>query len=103
MELDITAKLDGIDFGATGLTEIYQNVQTILVTALGSVPLDRQLGINTDMLDSPTPAAKAKLTAEIIAAIHKDEPRVQVTRVTYTGDGQEGKLVPKVRVKIRNA
>lgn len=100
MEVDITAKLEGVNFGATGITEILQNVQTILTTSKYSVPLDREFGINSTMLDLPIPIAKAKLTSEIISAVHKWEPRVRVTKVSFEGDGLDGKLVPKVRVKI---
>jgi phage baseplate assembly protein W len=99
-EFDITATLDGIDFGATGIAEILQNVRTILTTPKYSVPLDRNFGLNATMLDAPVPVAQAKLTAEIIAAVHKYEPRVRVTKVLYEGDGQEGILRPKVRVRI---
>jgi phage baseplate assembly protein W len=100
IEIDITAQLDEVDFGATGHIEILQNVRTIITTPRYSVPLDRNFGLNATMLDEPLPVAKAKLTAEIIAAIHKYEPRVKVTKVLYDGNAMEGVLVPKVRVKI---
>ena len=44
--------------------------------------------------------AKAKLTAEIIAAINRWEPRVTVTQVIFDGDGMDGILRPKVRLRI---
>lgn len=99
-EFDITAKLDGVDLGVTGVGEILQNVRTIITTAKFSVPLDREFGMNATMLDLPLPVAKAKITSEIITAVHKWEPRVQVTKVFFDGDGLDGKLVPKVRVTI---
>ena len=100
MEFDITATPGPINFKPTRLEEILQNVRTILVTLKHSVPLDRNFGISATMLDSPMPAAQAKLTAEIIDAVQRYEPRVHVTQVTYSGNGADGVLRPKVRVKI---
>lgn len=79
--------------------EILQNVRTILSTPKFSVPLDRDFGINTTLLDKPTPIAKAKLSSEIILAIKKYEPRAKITKITFTGD-MDGKLQPKVQVMI---
>lgn len=100
MDFDITATLDKVDFNAEGLTEVMQNVRTILSTVRGSVPLDRSFGVDLALLDSPLPIAQAKLSNEIMAAVNKYEPRAQVVQVTYSGDGLDGKLVPKVRLRI---
>jgi phage baseplate assembly protein W len=100
MELDITAALEQIDFAPASVTrEIIQNVRTIFTTMKYSVPLDRLFGVNIVMLDRPMPKAIAALQAEIITAIHKYEPRCQVTKVSFDGD-IDGKLIPKVRIKI---
>ena len=104
MEIDVTASLVAIEFApANTLTEILQNVRTILTTPKYSVPLDRDFGIDVTMLDEPMPVAQARLTAEIIAAVQQWEPRVQVTKVSYDGDiadGMDGILRPRVRVRI---
>lgn len=103
MEVDVTATLGKINFSPDTLTEILQNVRTILSTPKYSVPLDRDFGIDVTMLDEPMPVAQARLTAEIIAAVQQWEPRVQVTKVSYDGDiadGMDGILRPRVRVRI---
>lgn len=100
MEVDILARLEGVDFApADTLTEVIQNVRTICATTKYSVPLDRRFGLNAVMLDAPTPKAMAALQAEIIMAIRKYEPRARVTQVSFEGD-MDGKLIPKVRVRI---
>ena len=81
------------------LEEIFQNIRTILSTPKGSVPLDRDFGIDLSYLDSPTPVAEAKLTTEIIAAVKRYDPRVSVTAISFTGD-MDGKLKPVVEVRI---
>lgn len=104
MEFDVTGQLGPINFApATAVEEILQNVRTIITTPKFSVPLDRDFGLTMTMLDDPMPAAQAKLTAEIIAAIHRWERRVRVTNVSYVegvGDAMDGRLIPKVRVRI---
>ncbi len=103
MEFDITATLGDIDFGATGAKEILQNIRTILSTVKGSVPLDRSFGLSVTMLDAPLPAAKTKLAAEIIMAVHKYEPRFRVTKVFWGEDASgamDGIIKPTVRGRI---
>ena len=81
------------------MAEVIQTVRTICATTKYSVPLDRRFGLNAVMLDAPTPKAMAALQAEIIMAIRKYEPRARVTQVSFEGD-MDGKLIPKVRVRI---
>jgi phage baseplate assembly protein W len=62
--------------------------------------LDRNFGLEAVMLDEPLPVAQVKLTAKVIAAVHKYEPRFRVTRVLYSGDAMDGALRPTVRGRI---
>ena len=80
--------------------EIAQNILTIISTAKGSVPMYREFGISDKLLDYPVQTVKVKLTAEIVAAVAKFEPRAKVTQVTFDGDGVEGKVFPTVWFKI---
>ena len=104
MEFEATGQFERIKFApASKAEEIAQNVRTILTTPKYSVPLDREFGLSVTMLDAPLPVAQARLTAEIIAALHKWEPRVRVTHVSFVNSAAEamdGKLIPKVRYKI---
>lgn len=97
----ITAKNGDINFApASQLEEIIQNVRTILTTYKKTVPMDRELGINPEVLDLPISAAQAAMTADIVSSIHRYEPRAKVVSVDYEGEEMEGNLVPKVRIKI---
>lgn len=101
MEIDIlTASQEEIDFAPDTVTEeIIQNVRTICTTPKYSVPMDRLFGVDTEILDRPTPKAMAQLQAEIIQAVRKYEPRCRVRKVTFEGDN-DGKLTVKVRIEI---
>lgn len=83
--------------------EIYQNIATILKTIQGSVPLDRDFGVDGSYIDLPMPMAKGQWQAEIIDAIEQDEPRVRVLQVDFeenTIDAMDGILSPIVTVEI---
>lgn len=101
MEIDIlTASSEEINFApATEAEEIAQNVRTIISTPKYSVPMDRLFGVDTEIIDRPTPKAMAQIQAEIIQAIRKYEPRCKVKKVTFEGN-EDGKLNVKVRVEI---
>ena len=100
MTLEITGK-DTNEFSwqpDTELEEVIQNVRTILTTRRGSVPLDRGFGINTSLIDLPATVIKSRLTAEIIEAVERFEPRVRVESVKFLGDGADGVIYPVVKV-----
>lgn len=85
---------------ASDVEEAVQNVRTILATLKGTVPLDRNFGVNCIMLDAPQPAAEAAMTADIIEAITKYEPRAKPVNVQFAIDHLTGKLAPKVYILI---
>jgi hypothetical protein len=89
-----------IDFGATGVEEVFQNVKYILLTEYFSVPLDREFGMDFTMVDKPIPIAEAMLTQEIAIKISLYEPRCQFTEINFEGKGIEGKLNPLVTINI---
>lgn len=75
--------------------EIVRNVRTLLATPLGTCPLHRTFGIDTAILDNPTPVAQNLMAVEIMDAVERWEPRVRVTDVTFRAD-EQGKLHAKV-------
>ena len=107
MQIDVSARLDGIDFAPKDiLTEIIQNVRTIISTTQFSVPLDRRFGIDGTVIDLPLPVAMARISAEVIRAITEYEPRCRVVSVdferTEATDAEEGHLFPKVSIAIKD-
>jgi phage baseplate assembly protein W len=90
-------------FPATIVEEIIQNIQTLLTTVLGSVPLDRDLGIEAVFIDEPEPRGMMKLSIYAMETIQENEPRVEVTNIEFvplTNDALDGRLYPKVTVRI---
>lgn len=81
------------------VNEILQNVRTILATTKGTIPLDREFGIDGSVIDMPTMQAQAYLTNEIFRAIRRYEPRVSIDNITFDGE-IAGKLIPKVVITI---
>lgn len=81
--------------------EILQNVATILSTPKGSVPLDREFGVDVSFLDRPVQVAKVMMLSAVTEAIEEFEPRAKVERVTVAIDETEpGRLIPTVEVSI---
>lgn len=95
--------MENIDFGATGVAEILQNVAFIMATEIMSCPLDRECGWDMTVIDKPINIAKARITANLTEAIHKLEPRAVIQSIEITGDGLIGRLKPKVKVSINES
>jgi len=72
----------------------------IVTTPKGTVPLDREFGIDVGMLDAPVAVNQVRMTRSIIAACKKFESRAEVTAVRYEV-GLDGKLTPVVQFVLK--
>ena len=90
-----------IIYGASGITEVIQNVRTLLTTRKGTVPIDRKFGLSFEFLDDPLPTSRAKIQTEIFQAIKKYEPRAVLKQITFDIDPMVGRLAPTVKIEVR--
>lgn len=93
-----------IVIGATGLVGLAQEVRTLLATRKGSVPLDRDFGVDWSFVDSPVSAAMPRIVTEYARQIERYVPRVRVRSITFAPakDGAlEGGLRPVIALSIR--
>jgi phage baseplate assembly protein W len=97
--LELSNGLRKINFLATGADEVIQNVRTIITTPSGTVPFDRDFGIDQSLLDLPIREARARLTVEYIEKIKAYEPRANIKSISFTAN-KHGQLTPKVVVDI---
>ena len=97
---EITGDIKSLNLYAVGVEEILQNISMVISTPKGSVPLDRDFGIDMSDLDMPLEIAENIFTAKIIEAVQDYEPRATVTKVVYSKDHLTGRLKPKVQVSI---
>lgn len=98
MEIDIDNSPSYV-FGLKDLDEIVQNVKVIINTRKGSVPLDRDFGVDWAVVDKPNTMSLQKLKQEIIKAIRKYEPRVKVKSITVIPDEFISDGIMKVKMK----
>ncbi|WP_282164358.1 GPW/gp25 family protein [Turicimonas muris] len=85
------------------VSEILQNVRTIISTRIGTVPLDRDFGLSWDAVDEPLPIAQVRMRLAVIEAVKKYEPRAKVVSVELQDDidkALEGIAVASVTVMI---
>ena len=112
MELSINtatktkAKQNLFDLDAKGFDALAQEICVLLSTRKGSVPLDRDFGLDWSFIDSPLPSAMPLYVAEVARQIEKYIPRVQFIRVDFNEnanmmDLMNGILKPIVVIKIR--
>ncbi|HBV0494753.1 TPA: hypothetical protein L4Y59_003706 [Escherichia coli] len=82
--------------------EVLQNVSTIINTQIGTVPYARKLGVNSSLVDSPSPIFIATATREIIQKISEFEPRAIIHSVTFERtDVSDGFIRPKLVIGVR--
>ena len=100
--IDVTASLEQIEiFPDNEQLEVIQNVKTILTTMQGTVPLDRDFGIDSEVVDKPVNVIRPLIVKEVKEKLAKYEPRVKFISMSWNGNGSEGRIIPVVRVAIR--
>lgn len=69
----------------TGIDDIRQSIGIILTTTKGSLPLEPLFGSDIwRFIDTPVNTAAANISAEIIDAVTKWEPRILINAINYT-------------------
>jgi phage baseplate assembly protein W len=102
-QLEVTATDAPIQFlPGSEREEIAQNVRMILATAKGTVPFDRNFGLDWAMVDQPVGLLEARISAEVIKQIRRYEPRASVVSVTFekTSNLADGIIRPKVVIEV---
>ena len=99
-QIDFTQTAIAFDFQAVNEAELYQNLKVLFTTPVGTVPLDRDLGIDFSILDQPLPMARNKYHIELSQKVQKYEPRVLIKSVVFELDELAGKMFPKVVVSL---
>jgi len=72
-------------------------VENILATPVGTVPFDRNFGIDISFLDQPTELSKGQFRIEVVKKLRKYEPRVVVERIEF--ESRLEKIEPKVVIR----
>lgn len=100
-EYEVLIRPQVINFSPSSeLEEILQNVRTICSTPKFSVPMDRELGVDTQFLDQPMSSVANKYKAEVIAAVRRFEPRARITRIEFFRDEEARTFYPKIYIKV---
>lgn len=90
-------------FAASGLDNIRNCLCAIAATRVGSVPLCRHFGTDWQWVDYPEPVAMARFRAELMEAIDKYEPRVEIISISFKADKTQaidGRIYPVVKFRL---
>ena len=93
-----------VDFGATGLAEILQNVRTILMTPKGSQQMDRNFGMDMSYIDRPMNLVINQLISSAMIALSEYEPRAQLEDIKFDiSNAMDGGLIATVKLNVLTA
>lgn len=86
-----------LEYTFTGewLAKLDRQLALLLSTREGTMPLDREFGINMDFTDKPPEVVKSLYTAEVVKKVPMFIPWVRVQEVSWS-HGEHGHIIPKV-------
>ncbi len=77
------------------LAELDRQLALLLSTQAGTMPLDREFGIQMNFVDKPPEVVKSLYTSEVTKKVPQFIPWVRVYEVTWS-HGEQGHIKPKV-------
>jgi phage baseplate assembly protein W len=89
-----------LNWNATNNERIVQNVLNLISTWKYEVAYNRDMGINSELLDKPLEIASAQYLSEVIRVIQDYEPRATVNELKFTGVDVDGNMQFKVVIEV---
>ena len=78
--------------------EIFNKIKFLLTLAKGTIPMNREIGLESDIVDLPMYEAQNRYTVSAMELIEKFETRVTVDEISFDVFENTGKMIPKVVV-----
>lgn len=75
-------------FSGDSLADLDRQLNLLLTTLAGTMPLDRAFGLEMDYLDKPTETAKSLYVAELVEKVPRFIPGIRVREVGWEADAQ---------------
>lgn len=100
MTIDLNNITVTFDYSDGEAEDIKRCLETLYQTAEGTCPLDREFGLNIDIVDMPVNVAKNLFAVEITDKTERYEPRAVIKEIIFKA-GKAGQAL-KVEVVITN-
>ena len=78
--------------------EILDKCMFLLTLIKGTIPMNREIGLESEIVDLPMYEAQNRYTVSAMELIEKFETRVTVDEISFEVYEQTGKMIPKVVV-----
>lgn len=94
--------IDGVQIVLNGVyeialrNEILDKCMFLSTLVRGTIPMNRNMGLDPDIISQPAYIAQQKYTIGILELIDQYEPRAYVEEVRFEASGASGNIIPKV-------
>lgn len=90
------AKVSFAYLSASEIQKIQRSAETLLSTVSGTMPMDREFGLNCDFLDYPIDTAANMYALEVAEKVRKYIPEASVLETKFDLDRAAGIIYPTV-------
>lgn len=79
-----------------GSDKLKNEMDILLSTRAGSVPVDRDFGISWDCLDAPPEVAESLFYQELLAKAERYRPGIKIRKVTFEHRPDSGEMTARI-------
>lgn len=80
---------------------LYQEAETLLSTRKGTLPLNRDFGMDWDMLSEPIEEAQNDLMVSLAEQVERFIPGLAIAEIVFEMDSEKGELIPVISFERR--
>lgn len=79
--------------------DLYKQLCNLLSTREGTIPINRDFGLNWNVLSKPIDEAESDFVVELMEKIETFIPELRASEVDFESDAEEGKLIPVITIE----
>ena len=79
--------------------DLYKQLNNLLSTRKGTVPINRDFGLDWNVLSKPLDEAESDFVAELMEQIEAYIPELKASEIAFAVDPENGKIVPTITIE----
>lgn len=79
--------------------DLYKQLNNLLSTRKGTIPINRDFGIDWNVLSQPLDEAESSFVVELMEQIEAYIPELKASEIEFTVEPENGKIIPTITIE----
>ncbi len=79
--------------------DLYKQLNNLLSTRKGTIPINRDFGIDWNVLSQPLDEAESSFVVELMEQIEAYIPELKASEIEFAVEPENGKIIPTITIE----